>query len=62
MGDSPHDMAAARDAGCLSVAALWGVASEERLLEQDVCFAARSMLEVVDVFAGEGEAHRVARE
>jgi pyrophosphatase PpaX len=62
VGDSPHDMAAARDAECLSVAALWGVASRERLIEQDACYAARSMLEVADIFAGEGESHRVERE
>lgn len=59
VGDSPHDMTAALAAGCVAVAALWGVGTRERLLEPGPDFAAESMAEVVDLFTGDGRPFRV---
>lgn len=55
VGDSPHDMSAARAAGCLAIAALWGVGSRERLLEPGPDYAVASMAELRDLFEGNGE-------
>lgn len=50
VGDSPHDMAAAVGAGCISIAALWGVSSRERVLKPRPHYAAESMADVVSIF------------
>ena len=50
VGDSPHDMTAAVAAGCVSVAALWGVASKERVLEPGPDYVVESMAEVAALF------------
>lgn len=47
VGDSPHDMAAARSAGMPAIAATWGVASRERLREAGAEYEADSMSDVV---------------
>lgn len=60
VGDSPHDMAAAMAAGCVSVAALWGVGTAERLLAPGPDYAVGSMAELVDLFDGEAERYRPA--
>lgn len=52
VGDSPHDMTAARAAGMTAVAALWGVASRERLAQSGAQFAAHSMTEVAALLGG----------
>jgi pyrophosphatase PpaX len=52
VGDSPHDMAAAIAAGCVSVAAVWGVASQERVEEPGPDFVVESMAEVAALFEG----------
>ena len=49
IGDSPHDMCAATAAGCVSIAALWGVATPERLLALSPQYAIRSVSEVAQV-------------
>lgn len=52
VGDSPHDVAAGLGAGCMTVAALWGVATRERLLAASPDFSAGSMQEVAELFVG----------
>ncbi len=59
VGDSPHDMTAAIAAGCVSVAALWGVSARERVLEPGPDYAVRSMAEVALLFDGRETAFRV---
>jgi len=59
VGDSPHDMSAAVSAGCVSIAALWGVATKERVLGPGPDYAVESMTEVVSVFSGHEVAYRV---
>ena len=39
VGDSPHDMAAARAAGCVAIAALWGAFEREVVLEPGADYA-----------------------
>ena len=56
VGDSPHDMTAALAAGCVAVAATWGVASRERVLAPGPAYVVSSMAEVADLFSG-GESH-----
>ncbi len=58
VGDSPHDMTAAIAAGCVSVAALWGVSDRERVLEPGPEYAVGSMAEVALLFDGEETAFR----
>lgn len=50
VGDSPHDMAAAAAAGCVAVAALWGVSERERLLAAGAEYEAGCMGDVVSLF------------
>ncbi len=52
VGDSPHDTTAALSAGSVAIAALWGVATKERLLEAGPHYAVESMREVADLFLG----------
>ncbi|TLM97327.1 MAG: HAD family hydrolase [Actinobacteria bacterium] len=58
VGDSPHDVSAARAAGMVAVAAQWGVASRERLVEAGAEYLADSMAEVVAIFSGHEGAYR----
>jgi pyrophosphatase PpaX len=51
VGDSPFDIIAANAAGCLSIAALWGVASQERLREAGPALTAESMAQVAAMFS-----------
>ncbi|HSK48731.1 MAG TPA: HAD-IA family hydrolase [Coriobacteriia bacterium] len=60
VGDSPHDMTAAIRAGCLAIAALWGVSSPERVLEPGPAYAVNSMADVSALFDGEAERYRVS--
>jgi len=59
VGDSPHDMTAALSAGCVAVAALWGVAAE-RALDPGPHYAVRSMAEVAALFEGDESCFRVS--
>lgn len=52
VGDSPHDMAAARAAGMVAIAATWGVSSRERLADAGAQYATHSMAEVAAVLCG----------
>lgn len=52
VGDSPHDMTAARAAGMVAVAATWGVSSVERLREAGAHLEANSMADVAGLFCG----------
>jgi pyrophosphatase PpaX len=50
VGDSPHDIAAARAAGVLSVAALWGPASRTELERESPDLVAESIGDLLEVF------------
>lgn len=52
IGDSPADMQAARNAGCRSVAALWGTLDRGLLLGADPDFQAETPTELGSVFNG----------
>jgi pyrophosphatase PpaX len=60
VGDSPHDMTAARSAGCVSVAALWGVSTRDRMLVQGPDYVVASIAEVALLFDGREADFRVA--
>jgi pyrophosphatase PpaX len=49
VGDSPHDMAAARAAGCVSIAALWGAFEAEVVLEPGADYAVASPGELLAI-------------
>ena len=49
VGDSPHDMAAAKAAGSVAVAALWGMFSEESLVAESPDHVASSPREVLEL-------------
>lgn len=59
VGDSPHDMAAARDAGVLGVAALWGAFPRDVLLAPAPPFAVECMTDVPLLLAGDVERFRI---
>ncbi len=59
VGDSPHDMSAALAAGCIAIAALWGVSARERVLEPGPEYAAESMGAVLEIITGDEEPYRV---
>jgi pyrophosphatase PpaX len=52
VGDSPHDIAAARAAGVLSVAALWGPASRYELELENPDLIAESIEDLLELFDG----------
>jgi pyrophosphatase PpaX len=54
VGDSPADIWAARNAGAVSVAALWGTLDRELLLDAMTDHVAESPDEVLRVIAGAG--------
>jgi pyrophosphatase PpaX len=58
VGDSPHDMTAAIGAEFISVAALWGGFSRERVLEPGPTHVAESMSDVSELFSGNEERFR----
>lgn len=49
VGDSPADVFAARNAGCTSIAALWGTIDAELTLDATPDYTARTPAEVLDV-------------
>lgn len=49
VGDSPADMFAARNAGCISAAALWGTLDEELVLEAGPQHVARHPMDLLPV-------------
>lgn len=51
IGDSPYDIQAGNAAGCLTVAALWGMFPEDTLLAEDPDIAIGSMLELPAVLS-----------
>lgn len=61
VGDSPHDMAASVAAGSISIAALWGGFTRERVLEPGPEYEARSIDDVVAILGGRESAYRVVR-
>lgn len=52
VGDSPHDMAASKAAGAVSVAALWGAFATEAVLRPGPEYAIRTMKELPDLLFG----------
>ena len=50
VGDSPHDMAAARAAGCVAIAATWGIGTREALVAAGAELMLGSMVEVREAF------------
>lgn len=60
VGDSPHDVTAAKAAGMIAVGAEWGVAARERLVAAGADHLAGSMADVVSIFSGRESAFRVA--
>lgn len=61
VGDSPHDMTAARGAGMVAISATWGVSSVERLEEAGAQYHAHSMQDVVSILSGHGEGFSVEK-
>jgi len=59
VGDSPADVFAARNAGCRSVAALWGTLDEELLREAAPDHIARQPAEVMTIVLSGGSGERV---
>ncbi len=55
LGDSPHDMAAARDGGAIAVAALWGMFERERVLAERPDYALADIDELFDLIDGEAD-------
>ena len=51
VGDSPYDMQAGRGAGCITVAALWGMFPREVLEAQQPAFFAQSFSELPEIVA-----------
>ncbi len=51
IGDSPYDIQAANAAGCLSVAALWGMFEPDTLRSKDPCIEISSLGELAGVLA-----------
>jgi pyrophosphatase PpaX len=60
VGDSPHDMTAAVAAGMVAVAATWGVAGRERVLEPGPQYVVDSMAECAALFDGHEAGFRYA--
>ena len=56
VGDSPADIWAARNAGCTSVAALWGTLDAELLLDAKPDHSIRQPGELLSILAGPGDA------
>lgn len=59
VGDSPHDMTAARLAGMVAIAATWGVSDRDRLIEAGAQYEAHSMMEVSAVLTGHAHGFEV---
>lgn len=56
VGDSPHDMAAARDAGVIAVAALWGAFERSVLIEPGPPFEIERITDLPTLLGGGAEA------
>jgi HAD superfamily hydrolase (TIGR01509 family) len=52
VGDSPHDMAAARDAGSVAIAATWGVSSEKVLVDAGCDYVLGDLRALPDLLFG----------
>lgn len=50
VGDSPYDIQAAKDAGCLSVAVLWGMFSKENLLKENPDHICANFADLLNIF------------
>lgn len=61
VGDSPHDMAAARAAGMAAMGATWGVSSRERLIEAGAQYEVHSMAEAAAALSGHAAGFVVER-
>jgi pyrophosphatase PpaX len=55
LGDSPHDMAAARDGGAIAVAALWGMFERGRVLAERPDYALEDIDELPALIDGDAE-------
>lgn len=55
VGDSPHDMTSALDAGAIAVAALWGAFTEDEVLEPGPQYALSDILELLELLDGDPE-------
>ncbi len=53
VGDSPHDVRAARSGGAVPIAASWGVSTVEDLLAEDPAAVIDRMGQLLDVLYGE---------
>lgn len=60
VGDSHHDVDAARRAGALAIAAPWGVSTRERLLEAQPHFILDSMTDLPELLFGDARPFAVA--
>ena len=60
LGDSPHDMTAARAAGAVSVAALWGAFGRDAVLAPGPEYALRTMPELPLLLDGDGSDFRAS--
>jgi pyrophosphatase PpaX len=60
LGDSPHDMQAAIDAGAVSVAALWGAFGEEDVLAPGPDFALTDIRQLIGLLDGDPARFAVA--
>ena len=60
VGDSPHDMGSANAAGAVSVAVLWGMFTEERLLAAGPDFVVRAPGDVLSLLDGRADEFAVA--
>ena len=58
VGDSPADIFAAHNAGCVSIAATWGTLDEELLLDTSPTHIARAPAEIFDLLFSEPGGHR----
>lgn len=52
IGDSPYDLQAGRGAGCVTVAALWGMFAREELLVEHPDYAITTLSELVPIAVG----------
>ena len=53
LGDSPHDMTAARDGGAIAVAALWGMFDRESVLAERPDYALTDIDELLELIDGD---------
>jgi pyrophosphatase PpaX len=55
LGDSPHDVAAARDGGAIAVAALWGMFERDRILAERPDYVLDDIDQLLELIDGEAD-------